>query len=223
LATTIETVKDIDAVADIDDIILIDSPEKLEGKVLNYPDHFKKVIYINSLLENIEFNGAEVIDLCKDGSIIATEIKASSGNNRGVYIFGDSDYNTILVKNANLFKDLKLDLYWGVYFFVKYEDELKKEFNELIESEDYYDLLENYDFFITSNIQVALEAKINDKKVFFLDLKSENSSKIEFIRENGIIVLDKLEEINKSNMSEKLNINLKNINNLIVSIIKSYM
>jgi len=38
LGTTIETIKDIDAVATNEDIILIDSPETIEGKVLNYPN-----------------------------------------------------------------------------------------------------------------------------------------------------------------------------------------
>ncbi len=47
LATTIETIKDIDAVAGREDSIIIDCDEELEGKVLNYPAYFEKVIYIN--------------------------------------------------------------------------------------------------------------------------------------------------------------------------------
>ena len=49
LATTIETIKDIDAVASVEDIVIIDSPEELEGKVLEYPEYFKKVIYIKDI------------------------------------------------------------------------------------------------------------------------------------------------------------------------------
>jgi len=53
LATTIETIKDIDAVATPEDIVVIDSPESIEGKVLGYGEYFKKVIYLKSTPQSL--------------------------------------------------------------------------------------------------------------------------------------------------------------------------
>jgi len=69
LATTIETIKDIDAVATVDDIVIIDSPEALEGKVLEYGRYFKKLIYINPTCEKRVIEEAENIQLGVDGYI----------------------------------------------------------------------------------------------------------------------------------------------------------
>ena len=222
-ATTIETIKDIDAVAEIDDIILIDSNEKLEGKVLNYPEHFKKVIYINSSCKDIEFSGAEIIDLFRNNQVIVPKVEQSEDSEKAIFIYGDSDFEKRVLNNLNKFSNLNIDFYWGIYFFVKYEDIIKKSFNYIVESEDYYEILQNYDIFISSNVQIALEAAFNKKLVYFLSLKETDRCLINLMQENGIKIINNFDDIKFSAISEKPNINLKNINSLIVNIIKDYM
>jgi len=223
LATTIETIKDIDAVADIDDIIVIDSPEALEGKVLNYPEHFKGVIYINSSCADVDFNGARVVELFKNEQILCSEIESHSKEDRAIFIYGDSDFDKNVVNNLELFDGLDIDLYWGVYFFVKYEDKLKKSFKNVIESEDYYEMWQDYNIFVTSNAQIALEAAFNKKSVYFLNLKNTDECLISIMHQNGINIINNFDNITLSTISEKSNIKLINTNSLIVNIIKDYM
>jgi len=223
LATTIETIKDIDAVASREDIVVIDSPEELEGKVLNYPNYFKKLIYINSKLDGNTFEGAYNFNLYESSNIISSVTNSNTKEDKKVFIYGDSDYEKVVVDNLELFDGMGLDLYWGVYFFVKYEEKLKKSFNYIQESEDYYKILQNYNFFATSNIQVALEAKFNKKEVVYLDLKDTNSKFLEVMRNNGIKIVKNLQDINFGNNNTLENITLINNVNKLTDIIKSNM
>ena len=208
LATTIETIKDIDAVATQNDTIIIDSPELLEGKVLNYPNKFKKVIYLNSRCEEIEFEGATIIDIYNKDSIVAYKSDTIAQNNKTIFIYGDSDYEKVLLDNLETFKDKNLDLYWGIYFFIKYEDKLKSVFNEIVESQEYYELFSQYEYFITSSIQVALDAINSGNKVLFLELKELTKCQKNLLLKLKIDIVKTIPEDIKR-------VNLINTNNII--------
>lgn len=171
-ATTIETIKDIDAVATIDDTIVIDSTETIEGRVLNYPNYFKGVVYINSKEEKVAFDGAKVINTLLDKEYIFTQLE-SKKSKEALFIYGDSDYKKTIIKNLEIFKNKNLDLYWGTYFFMQHEDELANVFEHIVEPEEYYDAIKEYKLIITSSIQIALEAAGNDSKVLFLAPKEQ--------------------------------------------------
>ncbi len=219
LATTIETIKDIDAVATVEDIIIIDSPEELDGKVLEYPNYFKKVIYIKDVCSNLTLNGAEIIELNEKNNIF-TEVNATK-EDKTLFIYGDSDCNKTIIKNLEIFKNKNLDLYWGNYFFVKYEDILAEIFNEIIEPEDYYKAISNYNNIITSNLQIAIEAMANGSNVRYLTLENLDNCTIEVLNKLNIEILNK--NINFSNKQKVENSIIHNINKEIVTIIKSYV
>ena len=219
LATTIETIKDIDAVADVEDIVIIDSPEELEGKVLNYGRYFKKLIYINSTCKDAKIKEAININLRKDGYIYS-EIKDKNLKDKTIFIYGDSDYEKTILKNLDLFKDKNLDLYWGNYFFVKYEDTLAKVFNKIIEPEEYYEVLKEYKNIITSSIQVAVETKANGLNVGFLELVPLNECKMNFLKKSNIEIKN---SINFTYKTSKDNIIINNLDKEIVKITKNYM
>ena len=220
LATTIETIKDIDAVASREDIILIDSPEELEGKVLNYPNYFKKVIYINSSCKRIDYKGAELFNVYLDEKFIYSILENSKKDKEAIYIYGDSDTGKTILKNSEIFKNKGLDLYWGIYFYVKYEDKLKEIFKKIVESEDYYTILEEYKTVYTSNIQIAIEAKANGVNTLFLELYPINECKRDLLKKYDIKVIN---NISKIDVIDKEELNLKNINKEIISIVKTYM
>ncbi len=211
LATTIETIKDIDAVASIEDTIIIDSPEKLEGKVLEYPQNFKEVIYLDTTNQSLE--GAKNFRVFEDGYIYPI-LEQAKKEEKTIFIYGDSDYEKTILKNLDFFKDLKLDLYWGIYFFVKYEDTLAKVFKEIIEPEEYYEVLKSYQKIISSSIQVTIEALANGAEVAFLPLNPKEN--IDVIKELDIPIL----KANTSLLFKKIPI--YNLNNLTI-IIKNYL
>ncbi len=219
LATTIETIKDIDAVATVEDIVIIDSPEELEGKVLEYPDYFKKVIYIKDVCSNLTLNGAEIIELSQNKNIYS-EVNGTK-EDKTLFIYGDSDYNKTIIKNLEIFKNKSLDLYWGNYFFVKYEDMLAEVFHKIIEPEDYYLAISNYNNIITSDLQVAIEAKANSSTVRYLALEDLESCTIDVLNKLNIEILNR--NINLSNKLEVGNSIIQNINKEIVTIVKNYV
>lgn len=220
LATTIETIKDIDAVAKPEDIIVIDSQEALEGKVLNYPQKFKAVIYLNSLCKEVKFDGATIFNIFLDNNLIFFKEKEQVRDKNIIYIYGDSDYDKTILKNSEIFKNKELDLYWGVYFFVKYEDKLAEIFKNIIESEEYYDILIQYQKIITSSIQTAIEARANGAFVEYLELNSLNDCQREILNKNDIKIVKTINNTNHSILSID---NLNNSNNEIINIIKSYV
>jgi len=219
LATTIETIKDIDAVATIEDIIIIDSPEELNGKVLEYSNYFKKVIYIKDICSDLVLEGAEIIELSETENLFS--LVAGVKEDKNLFIYGDSDYDKTIINNLEIFKNKKLDLYWGNYFFVKYEDILEEVFNKIIEAEEYYDAISVYQNIITSDLQIAIEAQVNGANVSYLALSDMDSCRVE--------ILDKLNiDIFKDNITitdkiKKDNTIIKNIDTQIVKIIKSYV
>ena len=220
LATTIETIKDIDAVATVYDTVVIDSPEKIEGKVLNYPSYFKKLIYLNSNCKEIEFKGAKVVNIFLDNNLIFSKLKEDKRDKNSIFIFGDSDYEQTILKNSEIFKNKELDLYWGVYFLLKTEDELSKIFNNIVDSGNYYESLIQYQNIITSSIQIAIEAKANGTFVDFLKLNELTKCQIDILNKFDINIVNNINLTNNSNLSKKL---LQDSLEVIINIINDYV
>jgi len=222
LATTIETIKDIDAVASVEDIIVIDSPEHLEGKVLEYPNNFKAVIYLNSTLESVEYKGAEVVDIYSKEGLLYPKLVESKKREKSIFIYGDSDYEKTIIKNLDYFKDTNLDLYWGIYFFVKYEDTLAKNFKIIAESEEYYEVLGEYKTIYTTSLQIAIEAQANGAESCFVNFDNRDNKILKRVKDLGIKAIN-IKDISHSNNLDELDIIIKNNDEYIVGILKNYM
>jgi len=219
LATTIETVKDIDAVASVEDIILIDSLEQLEGKVLEYPNNFKAVVYLNSRLEPVEFEGAEIIDVYSKNGLLYPKLEEKKKRENSIFIYGDRDYEKTIVKNLDYFKGRNLDLYWGIYFFLKYEDAIVQTFNNIVESEKYYEVLERYKTIYTSSLQIAIEAHANGVETYFVDFENIDKKILDRAKRLEIGVVN----ISNINSKDKLKVVTKDSDKHIVNILKKYM
>jgi len=221
LATTIETVKDIDAVASVEDIILIDSLEHLEGKVLEYPNNFKAVVYLNSRLESVEFEGAKIIDVYNKDSLLYPRLEEKKREN-SIFIYGDRDYKKTIVKNLDYFKGRNLDLYWGIYFFVKYEETIAQTFNSIVESEKYYEVLKRYKTIYTSSLQIAIEARANGVETYFVDFENIDKKILDRAKRLEIGVVN-IKNISNINSKDKPKVITKDSDKHIVNILKKYM
>ena len=74
------------------------------------------------------------------------------------YFFGDDDYEKDLEKNLDFIKDLKPYLQLGFYYFLDYEDMLKKEFPNHFDFEEYDDMVMSSEILITCSPQAVLDA-----------------------------------------------------------------
>ena len=73
------------------------------------------------------------------------------------YFFGDDDYEKDLEKNIDFLATLNPHLQLGFYYFLDYEDELKKKFSNFFEFEEYDDMITKSEILITSSPQAVLD------------------------------------------------------------------
>lgn len=84
------------------------------------------------------------------------------------FFFGDDDYEKDLLKNIDFIKDLNPALGLGFYYFLDYEDELKKLFLNHFEFDEYDDMIIKSEIFISSSPQAILEANASGAKSIYI-------------------------------------------------------
>ena len=176
-SVTIETIQDIDAIAEIGDSVIIDSPEDDHGRLVKYCSDFKSVFRFAQSSEDKSIHGETMLTIdCDDeeciSSIIVDDIyfEEHKKEDRTLFFLGDSDADKIILNNADFFKENKMELLLGHYFYVKYEDDLAKIFDILHEPEEYTDLICSSKRVVTASFQTALEASIAGAEVVFIDI-----------------------------------------------------
>jgi len=213
-SVNIETVQDIDAIASINDAIIIDSPEDDRGRLKKYVTEFKAVFRFAQSCDDSSKYGEEMIDYT---DIIVDDIyqKEHQKEDRVLFFLGDSDANKKILSNKEFFKNSNMELLLGHYFYVKYEDELAKIFKKLHEAEDYIDLICSSKTVVTLSPQTALEARISGAKVIFIDNSNQEDCLKESLKKLQIITLNDfnikeyqqamLNEISDCHLSEQKN------------------
>ncbi len=176
---TVETVQDIDAIAQFGDSIIIDSPEDDHGRLVKYCEDFKHVWRFEVGSDDLSVHGETLFKVeCKDNScenavIVDDEyFEETKKAERTLFFLSDADYDKTILSNESFFKTLDMELLLGNYFFVKYEDDLAKLFSTLHEPEEYMDLIKSSSCIVTSSAQTALEAKASGAKVIYIDLNN---------------------------------------------------
>ena len=74
------------------------------------------------------------------------------------YFFGDDDYEKDLEKHFDFIEDLTPSLQLGFYYFLDYEDMLKKKFVNHFEFEEYDEMIMSSEILITCSPQAALDS-----------------------------------------------------------------
>jgi len=167
-SVNIETVQDIDAIANIEDVIIIDSPENDRGRLEKYVKEFKHVFRFAQSCNDSSRYGETIIDYT---DIIIDDIymQQHKKEDRVLFFLSDSDADKKILSHADFFKNSDMELLLGHYFYVKYEDDLAKIFKKVYEAEDYIDLVCSSKTIVTSSLQTAIEARISGSKVIFID------------------------------------------------------
>ena len=193
---TVETVQDIDAIAQFGDSIMIDSPEDDHGRLVKYCEDFKNVWRFEVGSDDVSVHGETLFkEECKDESCENTVIvdndyfEKTEKEKRTLFFLSDADYDKTILNNENFFKSLNMELLLGNYFFVKYEDDLEKLFSTLHEPEEYVDLIRSSSHIVTASAQTALEAKASGANVIYIDLNNGLYS-VELLSKYGIAIVN---------------------------------
>ncbi len=194
----IEGIQDIDAVAQTGDVIIIDSPEDDHGRLVKYCADFKQVFRFAEHDEDKSIHGEIMLTInCQEedkdciSSVIVDDIYSQeyTKEQRTLFFLGDSDADKTILANADFFKNNKMELLLGHYFYVKYESDLEKLFTMLHESEEYVDLICSSSHIVTSSYQTALEAYASGSEVTFIEIKTLNSKEKALFKLLGIMII----------------------------------
>jgi hypothetical protein len=185
---TIETVQDIDAIAEAGNSIIIDSVEDDHGRLVKYCADFKQVWRFAHDEKDSAVHNERVIDM---NTILVDDryFEEKSKEDRVLFFLGDADYDKILLNNADFFKQFDMELLLGNYFFVKYEDDLAKLFSTLHEPEEYEDLITTSSTVVTASSQTALEAKASGAKVIYLNINKDTIVEESLLETYGISIV----------------------------------
>jgi hypothetical protein len=193
---TIETIQDIDAIAQRGDSVIIDSDEEDHGSLVKYVSDFKQVWRFANKREEDSAHGEVLFKAaCGDEgcleAVIVDEVyfEASDKEERVLFFLGDSDHDKRVLDNADFFRHFKMELLLGHYFFVKYEDDLAKLFNILHEPEEYVELIKSSSTVVTASAQTAVEARVTGAKVIYLDLGRETLYPLALLEKYGITIV----------------------------------
>jgi len=204
---TIETVQDIDAIAEAGNSIIIDSIEDDHGRLVKYCNDFKQVWrFAHDEKDSVVHNEK----LIAYDTVLVDDIyfEQKPKEDRVLFFLGDADYDKIILNHADFFKSLDMELLLGNYFFVKYEDDLAKLFTTLHEPETYEDVITTSSTVLTASTQTALEAKASGAKVIYLDIQEDTIFPVTLLESFGIGVIsgfdsDRLKELIQEEISQK--------------------
>ena len=194
---TVETVQDIDAIAEAGNSIIIDSPEDDHGRLVKYCADFKNVWRFAHDSSDSSVHGEILLKAgCKEENCLDAVIiddlyfEEKRKEERTLFFLSDADYDKIILSNEDFFKSLNMELLLGNYFFVKYEDDLAKLFSTMYEPEEYVDLITSSSHIVTSSSQTALEAKVSGAKVIYIHLSDDMLYPLELLSSYGVDIVN---------------------------------
>ena len=195
-SVTIETIQDIDAIAELGNSVIIDSPEDDHGRLVKYCSDFKSVFRFAESPDDKSIHGEIMLTPdCNDenciSSIIVDDVyfEEHQKEERTLFFLGDSDADKLILNNADFFKENRMELLLGHYFYVKYEDDLAKIFDKLHEAEEYTELICSSSRVVTASFQTALEACVAGSEVVFIDINKISSKEKELLKLLKVILI----------------------------------
>lgn len=164
-AVGIDVVRNIPQIAEHGDKLIFDSEEANPIMLEDMRDFFSTFIRVSDKKDDVKMENEFLISsyLSGDGicNAVAVDDKYFEKKAKTVeisYFFGDDDYEKDLEKNLSFIEDLDPSLQLGFYYFLDYEDMLRKKFKNYYEFEDYDEMIQNSKILISSSPQAILES-----------------------------------------------------------------
>lgn len=197
----IETVQDIDAIAQMGDSVFIDSDEDDHGRLVKYVADFKQVWRFTHDNSDHSIHGETLFktdcdDEACENAVIVDDLyfEKCEKEERVLFFLRDYDHDKTILNHADFFQAFNMELLLGNYFFVKYEDALPKLFATLHEPETYVDMIRESATVVTASSQAALEAKASGARTIYMQLEDTPLYPAALLREYGIEVVEGLQE-----------------------------
>ncbi|HHH37434.1 MAG TPA: hypothetical protein ENK77_02330 [Epsilonproteobacteria bacterium] len=199
-AVTIETILDVDAMAQRGDSVVLDTPEDINLRLEQYASEFEPLFCVTDRCDEASRFGEILLkpvcleneEQCIETPLVDRDYfsQNASREERILFFLGDADYDKVILSEREFFESVEMDLLLGNYFFVKYEKVLSEIFHKLYEPEEYTELLLARSRVFTASMQCALEARAAGASVVYKRKGDEDASLLKRLAEYGIIQID---------------------------------
>lgn len=177
-AVGIDVVRNIPQIAQRGDKIIFDSAELNPAMHEDMVNFFSTFIRVSDAPDDVRHPREALISPYLSGERIFTGVvidpryfEPQAKTIDRAFFFGDDDYEEDLFALQERFAPLELELLQGFYWFLGYEDKLKKSFKALHESDDYDAVIRSSDTLVTASPQAALEHLASGGHPLFIQRK----------------------------------------------------
>jgi len=217
-AVGIDVVRNIPKIANHGDKLIFDSDEANPIMLNDMRKYFSTFIRVSDAKDDSKADGEFLISPYLKGegicNAIAVDDKYFAKEEKTIklaYFFGDDDYEKDLEKNLSFVEDLSPDLLLGFYYFLDYEDFLRKKFKNHHEFEDYDEVIKKSQILITASPQAVFENLVSGGKPIYVQRDGYREDFLELFESLKIPVvknyekeylIDIISSINNNNYSE---------------------
>lgn len=195
-AVGIDVVRNIPQIAKHGDKLIFDSEEANPIMLEDMRKYFSTFIRVSDKKEDVKADGEFLISpyLSGDGicNAVAVDDKYFENEEKAIelsYFFGDDDYEKDLEKNIDFIKDLDPDLLLGFYYFLDYEDFLKKTFRNYHEFEEYDEIIKKSKILVTASPQAVLESLASGAKPVYVQREDYTTDFLELFSSFNIPIV----------------------------------
>jgi hypothetical protein len=217
-AVGIDVVRNIPKIANHGDKLIFDSDEANPIMLEDMRNFFSTFIRVSDDKYDSRADGELLISPYLSGegicNAIAVDDKYFAKEEKTIklaYFFGDDDYEKDLEKNLSFVADLNPDLLLGFYYFLDYEDFLRKGFKNHHEFEEYDEVIKKSQILITASPQAVFENLAAGGKPIYIQRDGYREDFIELFESLKVPVIknyekecliDIISSINNNNYSE---------------------
>lgn len=230
-AVGIDVVRNIPKIANHGDKIIFDSDEANPIMLEEMRNYFSTFIRISDNKNDSKAEGEFLISPYLKGegicNAIAVDDKYFAKEEKTIklaYFFGDDDYEKDLEKNISFVEELNPELLLGFYYFLDYEDILRKKFKNHHEFEEYDKLIKKAQVLITASPQAVFENLASGGKPIYVQRNEYREDFLELFKSLKVPVVKNYEKEHLIDIISSINNNyyseMEHSSNKIVNFIK---
>lgn len=200
-AVGIDLIRNIPHIANHGDKLIFDSEEANPIMLEDMRSFFSTFIRISDKADDVKMPKEFLISPYLSGEGICNAVvvdeKYFEKKDKTVelsYFFGDDDYEKDLEKNLSFIEDLNPSLQLGFYYFLDYEDMLRKKFKNHFEFEEYDEMIQSSKILISSSPQAILESLASGAKPIYVQREDYEEDFLELFESLNVPVVKNYEK-----------------------------
>lgn len=193
----VDVVRNIVNIADCGDKLIFDSDEANPLMLEDMRSYFSTFIRISDNPEDTRADNEYLISAYKKDELtcncIIIDDKYFQQFDKSIdigFFFGDDDYEKDLLKNISFIEDTDAALLSGYYYFLDYEDELKKRFKTSYDFEDYDDFITSCNILITASPQAVLQCIASGGKPIYFQREDYSTKYLKLFESLNVPIIE---------------------------------